>query len=88
MPYSKRARLMADPSERVIPPSWHDSAKAPRRLNRPSVRQSDVTRAIKGAKDAGIDIGRVEIEGRKIVLVAANAQSDGGDNEWNEVLTR
>lgn len=78
---------MAQPSDSAIPSAASATASAPpRRIKRPSVRQSDVTRAIKGAKGAGIQIGRVEIEGGKIVLVAAGNPSDGGRNEWDEVL--
>lgn len=81
---------MADPLTRAISPASEPGVTptAPaRRVNRPSVRQSEVTRAIRGAKDAGVEISRVEIEGGKIVLVAAGNPSErGGENEWNEVL--
>ena len=80
---------MAHPPEGAISSPTAGSVRATdpsRRVKRPSVRQSDVTRAIKGAKDAGVQIGRVEIEGGKIVLVAAGNPSDGGRNEWDEVL--
>jgi hypothetical protein len=48
-------------------------------------RQLDVTRAIKAAKAAGVDIGRIEIanDGR-IVIIAAGAQASGGAEETNE----
>jgi hypothetical protein len=51
-------------------------------------RQLDVTRAIKAAKAAGVDIGRIEIanDGRIVIITAAKAavQAEAGeDNEWD-----
>ena len=56
-----------------------------------SIRQSDVTRAVRAVVAAGVDIGRVEIDKTgKIVIVAADAttgqlgESTEG-NEWDRV---
>jgi hypothetical protein len=39
---------------------------------RPAFRQAEITRAVKGARAAGLAIGRVEIDADgKIVLIAA-----------------
>lgn len=54
-------------------------------------RQHDVTRAIKAARAAGIEIGQIEIDkDGKIVIVpkiAATPDRADTDNEWDEVLT-
>ena len=51
-------------------------------------RQQDVTRALKAAVAAGVEIHRIEIDkAGKIVLVAVRAgQSQSQINEWDEVL--
>jgi hypothetical protein len=54
-------------------------------------KQRDVTRALKGAAAAGIDVRRVEIdrEGKIIVVIGAAASSDtkvdADVNEWDSV---
>jgi hypothetical protein len=51
-------------------------------------RQRDLTRAIKGARAAGIDVARIEIEkDGKIVILSAQlaATPETGGNEWDEV---
>ncbi len=53
-------------------------------------RQSNVTRAIKGAIAAGVTIARVEIDkDGKIVIVlpgsAPDARESNGGNEWDSV---
>jgi hypothetical protein len=58
---------------------------------RPSpVRQTDVTRAVKGVAAAGVHIARVEIDrAGKIVIIAAEATEQSGEtteaNEWDRV---
>ena len=54
-------------------------------MTRPAtITQVDIKRAVKGARDAGIDVARVEVVGGKIVIVAKGA--DGArENEWDEV---
>jgi hypothetical protein len=59
---------------------------------RPSTfRQNDVTRALRGARAAGVEIARVEIDkDGRIVVVAArptDEHSDVGEerNEWDAV---
>jgi hypothetical protein len=46
-------------------------------------RQGDVTKALKGAAAAGIDVGRVEIDrdGKIIVIVAEPASAPDTDHE-------
>jgi hypothetical protein len=49
-------------------------------------KQGDVTKAIKGAVNAGLSVKRVEIEGGKIVVFAGRPDSQGAPaNEWDEV---
>ncbi|KPL55488.1 hypothetical protein ABB55_27310 [Prosthecomicrobium hirschii] len=47
-------------------------------------RQADVTRAIKAAKAAGVDIGGVEIRADRIVVLAAGhaAKPESALDEW------
>jgi hypothetical protein len=50
-------------------------------------RQSDVTRAVKGLQDAGLRVGRVEIEPGKITVWPANASPTPVKSpldEWEE----
>ena len=55
-------------------------------------RQSEVTRALKAALAAGVDVERVEIEkdGRVIVVIckqkALDFPAEGARNPWDEVL--
>jgi hypothetical protein len=51
-------------------------------------RQRDLTRAIKGARAAGIDVARIEIEkdGRIVILPTQSAAvPETARNEWDEV---
>jgi hypothetical protein len=47
-------------------------------------RKVDLTRAIEAARAGGVPVGRIEIEGAKIVLVAATETNSGGDalDKW------
>lgn len=53
-------------------------------------RQQDLVRALKGAKAAGIEIARVEIDkAGKIVMVTGKPSTDlppASENPWDEVL--
>ena len=54
----------------------------------PSIfRQQDITRAIKGATKAGVNIARIEIakDGRIVIIPAAEAAQLGAaeENEWD-----
>jgi hypothetical protein len=54
-------------------------------------RQTDLTRALKGALAAGMGIARVEFEKGKFALVPGDQQKGTGDrvtapNEWDEVF--
>jgi len=54
----------------------------------PSIfRQQDITRAIKGATKAGVNIARIEIgkDGRIVIIPAAEAAQIGAaeENEWD-----
>jgi hypothetical protein len=40
---------------------------------RHSATQSEITRALKAAKLAGVNVGRFEVDGNKIVIVAVEA---------------
>ena len=55
-------------------------------------KQRDVTKAIKATVNAGIAVGRIEIDkDGKIIIVPARPEDAGnrekpGENEWNGVL--
>jgi hypothetical protein len=53
------------------------------------IKQADVTRALKGAVAAGVEIARVEIDPRagSIIILAARDFSapEGPKNPWDEV---
>ena len=50
-------------------------------------RQQDLVRALKGAKAAGIDVARVEIDksGKIVIVTGEGEPQDGERNEWDEV---
>jgi hypothetical protein len=48
-----------------------------------NLKQGDVTRAIKGAVNAGLAVKRVEVEGRKIIIFAG--RPDEAPNDWDDV---
>ena len=50
-------------------------------------RQKDVTRAIRAARAAGVDIARIEIDpDGKIVIILGNGEPDPREaNEWDRV---
>ena len=51
-------------------------------------RQGDVTKALKGAQNAGLEVQRVEIEAGKIVVFAGRPDQRPGErsaNEWDDV---
>ena len=75
-------------------PDWHPLGWSREALNlsrRPSMfRQTVLTRALKGARAAGIEIGRVEIDrdGRIVLVVTKPAEDSdvlGEHNEWDTV---
>lgn len=53
-------------------------------------RQSDLTRALKGAQAAGLSVARVEVDasGKLVVVIGEPAKAAEGQptNEWDEVL--
>jgi hypothetical protein len=60
------------------------TAAAPRRA---SFKQSDVTRALKGAANAGMRVGRIEITTNgKIVILSEEQPKALHFNEWDEVF--
>ncbi len=60
------------------------TAAAPRRA---SFKQSDVTRALEGAANAGMRVGRIEITTNgKIVILSQTTAQNPMDNPWDEVI--
>jgi hypothetical protein len=55
---------------------------------RAAFKQSDVTRALKGAVQAGLPVTgyRVEPDGTIMVLFEGKAPAPGANNPWDEVL--
>jgi hypothetical protein len=50
-------------------------------------RQTDVTRAIKAARAAGVEIARVELDRQgNIVIIPGKASAVIERNEWDEIL--
>jgi hypothetical protein len=52
-------------------------------------RQSDLVRALRAARAAGVEVDRVEIDrdGKLVIVVAGKAAKEPpGSNEWDEVL--
>jgi hypothetical protein len=58
---------------------------------RATFREADVSRALKGARKAGLKVARIEIDcdGKIAVIAGAPVPGDGQKegNEWDEVLT-
>lgn len=53
---------------------------------RAAFRQSDITRAIKGAQSAGVKAPRVEIDpvtGKIIIYTESPAANDDGPSDWD-----
>lgn len=50
--------------------------------------QSDITRAIKGARAAGVHEGRIELDrdGKIVIIFGPDANRPAPANEWDEVL--
>jgi hypothetical protein len=51
-------------------------------------KQQDITKAIKGAAKAGVNIARIEIakDGRIVIITAAEAaQIESEGNEWDRI---
>jgi hypothetical protein len=48
-------------------------------------KQSDVTKAIKGAVNAGLAVARFEIQEGKIIVFTGRPDDKGQANEWDEV---
>jgi hypothetical protein len=48
-------------------------------------RQTDLTRALRGARAAGVEVAQVEIDkDGRIIVVAAKPKEDSGGGEQNE----
>jgi hypothetical protein len=54
-------------------------------------RQTDVTRAVKGVRNAGVEIKLIEIDkiGRIVIVpvIGGDEEAQQDRNEWDEVLT-
>jgi hypothetical protein len=48
-------------------------------------KQGDVTKAIKGAVNAGLAVARVEIQEGKIIVFTGRPGDKGQTNEWDDV---
>lgn len=52
-----------------------------------NIRQADVTRAIKGAQLAGLDVDRVEVNRTTgVITIVPKGGNAGPANEWDSVL--
>lgn len=62
-------------------------AVSPRKLRNTGIRQSDIARAIRGAMQAGMEIGEVIATRDGIRIVSkSTAPRIGSDNSWDDVL--
>jgi hypothetical protein len=53
-----------------------------------NLTKAKVTRAIKGALEAGIEIARIEVDNGKITIIAGKpttADQNATQNEWDEI---
>ncbi|MEN3791845.1 hypothetical protein [Fulvimarina sp. MAC3] len=48
-------------------------------------KQSDLTRAIKAARAAGLDVGRIEIEPGRIVVIPGKPRDDEPRSSWDDI---
>ena len=48
-------------------------------------KQGDVTKAIKGAVNAGLSVKRIEIQEGKIIVFAGRPDDRAQANEWDDV---
>ena len=64
-----------------------ESSVAPMTRAPSTFRQQDVTRAIRAAIAAGVDIARIEVakDGRIIIVTAADSEPKAEANEWDRV---
>ena len=64
-----------------------ESSVAPMTRAPSTFRQQDVTRAIRAAIAAGVDIARIEVakDGRIIIVTAADTEPKAEANEWDRV---
>jgi hypothetical protein len=52
-----------------------------------NIRQADVTRAIKGAQLAGLDVDRVEVNrATGVIVIVPKGSTSSPANEWDSVL--
>lgn len=49
------------------------------------VKQGDITKAVKGAVNAGLSVSRVEIYEGKIIIFSGRPDDKGQANEWDDV---
>jgi hypothetical protein len=60
-----------------------------RTRGRCTIRQKDVTRALRGAVAAGVEVQRIEIDtAGKIIMVTGKPKEqidEGGGNEWDKI---
>jgi len=58
-------------------------------MGRGRFTQADVVRALRGAKEAGLDVVRIEIDrDGKIVVITGKPTEASAINEWDKVLHR
>ena len=50
--------------------------------------QTDLTRAVKGVKEAGVSVGRIEIDpnGKIVIYPIGTAPKPTAGNSWDDVL--
>jgi hypothetical protein len=50
-------------------------------------KQTDVTRALKAAKKAGVDVQvTIDLERKRLTITPIKAGGENGTNEWDEVF--
>jgi hypothetical protein len=85
MPSHESPKLKkADQSASCLEVGRHIEAPGSRRA---SFKQSDVTRAVKGATNGGMRVDRIEITTNgKIVILSQTSSQNAMPNPWDEVI--
>jgi hypothetical protein len=73
-----------------VPPWWRGIYGTPRARRKRGFRAADVTKAIEGARAAGVEVARVEVDPEgpqcRITIVAGKPESQTAENDLDAEL--